>query len=258
CWLILIGWSLMGEAVSHAVLPGVVMAYVLDVPFALGALACGVLAVWLIGALRDSTALREDTTIGVVFTTMFAIGIMLISVVAVYLNMKHILFGSLLGLSGADTIQILVIAALTAALLIVKRRDLTLYAFDPAQAHVIGLSLSRLKTLVLFALALTVVVTLQTIGLVLVVAMLITPGATAFLLCRTHARMLLVAPILAALVSLVGLYLAFYIDVSPGGMVVTLQGAVFTAVYLGHPRTGIIARTYRRAAARRTPEPAPH
>lgn len=248
CWLILIGWSLMGEAVSHAVLPGIVIAYLLDLPFSIGALACGLLAVWLIGVLRDSTALREDTTIGIVFSTLFAIGITLISVVPSNVDLQHILFGSLLGVSTSDVIQVVVIALATAALLLIKRRDLTLYAFDPSQAHVIGLNLSRLKILLVLALALTVVVSLKTIGLVLVIAMLVTPGATAFLLCRTHSRMLIVAPLLAAAASIIGLYFAYYADASPGGMIVTLQGALFAVVYLAHPRTGLIPKT-RRARA---------
>lgn len=257
CWLILIGWSLMGEAVAHAVLPGVVLAYVLGLPFAIGALACALITVWLIGALRDSTALREDTTIGIVFSTMFAIGIMLVSVIPSNVDLQHILFGSLLGLSPGDAAQVILIAVATGALLIVKRRDLTLYAFDPSQAHVSGLSIRWLKTLLLVALALTVVVTLQTVGIVLVVAMLIIPGATAFLLCRTHSTMLVVAPALAASASIAGLYTAYYVDASPGGMIVTVQGLLFAAVYLGHPRRGVIPRACRTPGVRTRPRTRP-
>jgi manganese transport system permease protein len=252
CWLVLVGWSLMGDAVSHAVLPGVVLAYLLGVPFAVGALAFGLLAVVLIGVVRDTSRVKEDASIGVVFTTLFALGLVLVSVTPSQTDLFHILFGNLLGIGDADLIQVLALGAVALVVLVAKRRDLTLYAFDPTHAHAIGLSPRRLGALLLGLLALTTVVALQAVGVVLVVAMLITPGATAYLLTDRFDRMLVLAPALAAGCAVTGIYLSYYLDASSGGMVVLCQGAVFTAAYLFSPRHGVIAGLVRR----RLPAPA--
>ena len=233
CWLVLVGWSLMGDAVSHAVLPGVVIAYVLGAPFALGALVFGLLAVALIGAIRDTSRVKEDAAIGIVFTTLFALGLVLISVTPSQTDLNHIVFGNLLGVSDADLVQIGVLAAVALVVLIVKRRDLTLYAFDPTHAHAIGLSPRRLGALLLGLLAVTVVVALQAVGVILVVAMLIIPGATAYLLSDPIDRMLVVAPLVAAVFAVVGFTASYALDASPAGMVVLAQGVVFTCVHLG-------------------------
>jgi manganese transport system permease protein len=249
CWLVLIGWSLMGDAVSHAVLPGVVIAYLLGTPFALGALVFGLGAVALIGIVRSTSRVKEDAAIGVVFTTLFALGLVLISVVPSQTDLGHILFGNLLGVSVADLAQVLGLGAVTLAILLLKRRDLTLYAFDPTHAHAIGLNPRALGALLLGLLALTVVVALQAVGVVLVVAMLIIPGATAYLLTDRFARMLLISPTIALGCAIVGIYLSYYLDAASGGMVVLTMGAVFTLVYLFAPRHGVIGR--RISAARR-------
>lgn len=251
CWLVLIGWALMGDAVSHAVLPGVVLAYVLGVPFALGALAFGLLAVALIGGLRDSSRLKEDTAIGVVFTTLFALGLVLVSVIPSETDLVHILFGNLLGVSTADLVQVLVLAALAIAVLVAKRRDLTLVAFDPTHAFAIGLSPRRLSALLLVVLAVTTVMALQAVGVILVVALLIIPGATAYLLTDRFSRMLVLSPLIAGASAVVGVFASYYLDASPGGVVVLTMGIVFTLVYLFSPRHGLLARRLarRRAAA---------
>lgn len=176
CWLVLVGWSLMGDAVSHAVLPGVVIAYVLGAPFAIGALVFGFLAVALIGAIRGTSRVKEDAAIGIVFTTLFALGLVLISVTPSQTDLNHIIFGNILGVSVADLVQIAVLAAIAFTALVVKRRDLTLYAFDPTHAFAIGLSPRFLGALLLGLLALTSVVALQVVGVILVVAMLIIPA----------------------------------------------------------------------------------
>lgn len=242
CWLVLIGWSLMGDAVSHAVLPGVVIAYVLGVPFALGALVFGVLAVALIGAIRDTSRIKEDAAIGIVFTTLFALGLVLISVTPSQTDLGHIVFGSVLGVSRADFAQIAVLAVIVFALVLLKRRDLTLYAFDPAHAHSIGLNPRMLGALLLGMLACTAVVALQIVGVILVVAMLIIPGATAHLLTDRFSRMLWIAPILAAVCAIVGIYLSYWLDIASGGSVVLVQGVAFAFVYLLSPRHGVLAR----------------
>ena len=231
CWLVLIGWSLMGDAVSHAVLPGVVLAYLLGTPFAVGALVFGVAAVALIGIVRSTSRVKEDA--------------------ASQTDLGHILFGNLLGVSVADLVQVLGLGAVTLTILLLKRRDLTLYAFDPTHAHAIGLNPKVLGGLLLGLLALTVVVALQAVGVVLVVAMLIIPGATAYLLTDRFARMLLIAPSLAVACSIVGIYLSYYLDASSGGMVVLTMGAVFTLVYLFAPTHGVIGQRAAAAARRR-------
>lgn len=249
CWLVLIGWSLMGDAVSHAVLPGVVLAYMVGAPFALGALVFALIAVTLIGVVRNTSRVKEDAAIGIVFTSLFALGLVLISVTPSQTDLNHIIFGNLLGVSVPDLVQVLVLGVVAFAILILKRRDLTLYAFDPVHAHAIGLSPRRLGALLLGLLALTSVVALQTVGVVLVVAMLIIPGATAYLLTDRFSRMLLIAPVVSAACSIAGIYLSYYLDTASGGMVVLTQGAVFAVVYLFSPRQGLIGT--RLAKARR-------
>lgn len=250
CWLVLIGWSLMGDAVSHAVLPGVVLAYVVGAPFALGALVFGFLAVALIGLIRGTTRVKEDAAIGIVFTTLFALGLVLISSTPSQTDLNHIIFGNILGVSTIELIQIAVLAAVSFAVLFVKRRDLTLYAFDPTHAFAIGLSPRFLGALLLGVLALTAVVALQVVGVILVVAMLIIPGATAYLLTDRFGRMLVIAPVLSAAASVVGIYISYWIDAASGGLVVVVQGAVFALVYLFSPRQGLLGRMLARRRTR--------
>lgn len=246
CWLVLIGWSLMGDAVSHSVLPGVVLAYLLGAPFAVGALVFGLAAVAAIGVIRSTSRVKEDAAIGVVFTTLFALGIVLISVIPSQTDLTHILFGNLLGVGVDDLVQVLVLGAATVAVLLLKRRDLTLFAFDPAHAAAIGLRPRLLSALLLGCLAVTVVVALQAVGVILVVALVIIPGATAYLLTDRFGHMLVLAPLVAAVSAVVGLYLSYYLDTSSGGMVVVAMGAIFLVAYLFAPKHGLIGRRLRR------------
>lgn len=240
CWLVLIGWSLMGDAVSHAVLPGVVLAYVAGVPFTIGAVIFGFLAVALIGVVRGTSRVKEDAAIGIVFTTLFALGLVLVSVTPSHTDLNHIIFGNVLGISRADLIQIAILGAFVFTVLILKRRDFTLYAFDPVHAHAIGLNPRLLGAALLGLLALTAVVGLQAVGVILVVAMLIIPGATAYLLTDRLQLMLLIAPVCSAACAVTGLYISYHLDTAPGGMVVLTQGALFGVVYLFAPRHGVI------------------
>ncbi|QIN29073.1 metal ABC transporter permease [Brevibacterium luteolum] len=250
CWLVLIGWSLMGDAVSHAVLPGVVLAYVLDVPFAIGALAFGFLAVILIGTVRDTSRVKEDAAIGIVFTTLFALGIVLVSVTPSDTDLTHIIFGNILGVSRQDLTQILILTLAVLLVVLVKRRDFTLYAFDPTHAHAIGMSPRLIGAVMLALLAVTAVATLQIVGVVLVVAMLIIPGASAYLLTNRMSMMLILAPAISVGCSLIGLYTSYYADTASGGMIVLAQGFVFTLIYLFSPRQGVIARQLKRRRLR--------
>lgn len=246
CWLVLIGWSLMGDAVSHAVLPGVVLSYLVGAPFAVGAFVFGGFAVVVIGTVRATSRVKEDAAIGVVFTTLFALGLVLVSVTPSQTDLNHILFGNVLGVSDADIVQVVVLGLVVVLVLALKNRDFTLYAFDRVHAHALGLRPSRIRAVLLGLLALTVVVALQAVGVILVVAMVITPGATAYLLTNRMERMLLVAPALAAACSVLGLYLAYHVDVSAGGAVVLTQGAAFFVVYLCAPQRGVLATAWRR------------
>ncbi len=230
CWLVLVGWSLMGDAVSHAVLPGVVLAYIAGVPFLAGALVFGLLAVALIGVVRGSGRIKEDAAIGIVFTTLFATGLVLISITPSQTDLAHIVFGNVLGVSQGQLGQVTAVAAVVVAVLVLRRRDLVLWAFDPLHARAIGLSTARLGALMLVLLALTSVVALQVVGVVLVVALLIIPGATAQLLTLRFGRMLVLAPTTSVLSSVTGLYLSYWWDASPAGLIVVVHGVVFALV----------------------------
>lgn len=242
CWLVLIGWSLMGDAVSHAVLPGVVLAYIVGAPFAVGAVVFGFLAVALIGLVRDTSRVKEDAAIGIVFTTLFAAGLVLVSVTPSQVDLNHIVFGNLLGVSRNDLLQVAILGAVVVAAVLAKRRDFTLYAFDSIHAHTIGLNQRLLGAALLALLALTAVAALQAVGVVLVVAMLIIPGATAYLLTDSFGRMLVIAPLMSVAAAITGLYVSYHLDTASGGMIVVAQGLLFGLVYLFAPRQGVLTR----------------
>lgn len=255
CWLILMGWSLMGDAVSHAVLPGVALAYIIGIPFSIGAFVFGAGAVALIGVVKSTTKLKSDTVIGVVFTGLFAVGLAIVSRTPSQVDLMHILFGNVLGVTDGELWQVVILGALTLAVVLYKRRDLTLFAFDRTHAHVIGLNTRALSTLLLGLMALSVVVGLQAVGIILVVAMLITPGATAFLLTRSFDRMLILAASITTVASVAGIYASYYLDISTGAAVVLSQSLVFVLVYLFARRTGIIWQASNRRRLRRPTPP---
>lgn len=231
CWLTLMGWSLMGDAVSHAVLPGVVLSYVIGVPIAIGALLFGAGSVALIGLVNRTSRVKEDAAMGIVFTGLFALGLILVSVVPSQIDLFHILFGSVLGVSDSDLITAVAIGVPVTVLLLLRRRDLVLFAFDPTHAHALGMSTRRLELILLGALAFTVVVALQAVGVVLVVAMLVTPGATAYLLTDRFDHMLGIAVVGSVLACLIGTYLSFYLDTSTGGAIVVVLTLQFAIAY---------------------------
>lgn len=255
CWLILMGWSLMGDAVSHAVLPGVALAYIIGIPFSIGAFVFGAGAVALIGLVKSTTKLKSDTVIGVVFTGLFAVGLAIVSRTPSQVDLMHILFGNVLGVTDGELWQVVILGALTLAIVLYKRRDLTLFAFDRTHAHVIGLNTRALSTLLLGLMALSVVVGLQAVGIILVVAMLITPGATAFLLTRSFDRMLILAASITTVASVAGIYASYYLDISTGAAVVLSQSLVFVVVYLFARRTGVIWQAGNRRRLRRPTPP---
>ncbi|MGY5317700.1 metal ABC transporter permease [Neomicrococcus lactis] len=248
CWLVLMGWALMGDAVSHAVLPGVALSFIFGVPFAIGALVFAMLAVFLIGGLRDSSRLKSDAATGVVFTALFALGIVIISRTPSQVDLTHILFGNVLGTGPAELAQVLILGAITLAILLIKRKDLVLLAFDRVHAHALGLNASALHALLLGLLALTVVASLQAMGTILVVAMLIIPGATAVLLTRSFSKMLLISVFLGLASTIVGVYASYYFDLATGASVVLAQAVFFAIAYLFSPTGGIIPQWRLRRA----------
>jgi len=249
CFMTLKGWALMGDAVSHAVLPGVVLAYAFGLPFALGAFVFGVGSVGMIGWIRQHTRVKEDTVIGLVFTGFFALGLVLISKLRSSVDLSHILFGNLLGISDADVLQTVLIGLAVLAVLIVRRRDLLLFCFDPTHARTIGLRTGRLHYLLLTLLSLTAVAGLQAVGIILVVAMLVTPGATAYLLTDRFDRMTLLAVAAAVFATLLGVLLSYWIDASTAGCIVLVLTVQFVLVMVLAPRHGLLAARRRRLSA---------
>ena len=239
CYMTLKGWALMGDAVSHAVMPGVVVAYALGLPFSLGAFVFGVGSVALIGFVKQKSRIKEDTVIGLVFTGFFALGLVLVSKIKSNIDLMQILFGSPLGLSRSDVNQTLIISFIVISILLIFRKDLMLYCFDAKHARSIGINTGILHYLLLTLLSLSAVVGLQTVGIILVVAMLITPGATAYLLTDRFDRMTILAVISSSFSSILGVYISYWSDIETGGSIVLVQTLIFLIAFLFAPRYGI-------------------
>lgn len=242
CLLVLKRWSLMGEAVSHSVLPGVVLAYVIGIPFSIGAFVFGLGSALSIGYIKQKVRLKDDAVMGIVYTTLFALGLVLVSKIPSNIDLMHILFGYVLGISDADAWQTVGIAMLVAGVIIALRRSLLLYCFDSAHAQAIRLNVSFYHYLLLVLLALTVVASVQTVGLILVVAMLVIPGAIAHLLTDKFDKMLLIASGVSVLACVAGAYASYYFDVSTGGAMVLVLGVIFILTFIASPKYGILAR----------------
>jgi len=238
-YLTLKGWALMGDAVSHSVMPGVVVAYALGLPFSLGAFIFGVGSVALIGFIKQKSRIKEDTVIGLVFTGFFALGIVLVSKIKSNIDLHSILFGSPLGISLSDVKQTILISFLVVILLSIFRKDLMLYCFDPRHAKTVGINVIFLHYLLLTCLSLAAVVGLQSVGIILVVAMLITPGATAYLLTDKFDNMTIISVLSAIISSLIGIYVSFWFDLETGGSIVLAQTFIFLFAFLFAPRYGI-------------------
>ncbi|MDX2776348.1 metal ABC transporter permease [Streptomyces caniscabiei] len=246
CFLVLRRWSLMGDAVSHSVLPGVVLAYVFALPYSIGAFIFGLGGVLGIGYIKNKVRLHDDAVIGIVYTTLFALGLVLVSKIPSNIDLMHILFGYVLGISDGDAWQVGLIAIGVSVLVLALRRSLLLYVFDPSHARAIRMNVSFYHYLLLVLLALTVVASVQTVGVVLVVAMLITPGAIAHLWTDRFDRMLAIAATVSVFACIVGAYASYYFDVSTGGAMVLVLGIVFACTFLVAPRYGVLSRGRRR------------
>ncbi len=244
CFLVLKGWALMGDAVAHAVLPGIVLAYIAGLPLILGAFVAGMGSAVLTGYLAENSRVKQDTVMGVVFSGFFAVGIILFVAFPSDAHLDHILFGNMLGVGTADLWTAGLISAGVCAVLLVKWRDLLLHAFDPAQAQAMGLPVKVLHYGLLTLLSLVIVATLSSVGLILAIALLITPGAIAFLVVRSFGAMLVVSVSVCTLSMITGIYASFFIDVAPAPTVVLILTALF-----------LVAFTYRvqatKAASRR-------
>ena len=246
CFLVLKGWSLMGDAISHAVLPGIVLAYLIGVPLAVGAFCSGLFCAVGTGFIKSHSRVKEDTVMGVVFTGMFALGLVLFTKVETDQHLNHILFGSLLGIPRAQIIQTVVIGGATLLVTLVMRKDLLLFCFDPAHARSIGLDTTVLNYLLLSLVSLTIVAALQAVGIILVVAMLVTPGCFGYLLTDRFSRMMMLAVGSAVGSCLGGVYVSFFLNGSTGACIVLFQSAFFLAALVFAPKRGLLANRFRK------------
>jgi ABC-type Mn2+/Zn2+ transport system permease subunit len=249
-YIILQGMAFFGDALSHAILPGVVVAFLLNWPLSLGALIVGVLAAVGIGLLSERGEIREDTAIGIVFAGSFALGIAMISTVRSYaVDLTHILFGNVLGIANSDLWLVGVLGALILLTVVVLYKEFLVLAFDPTLAIVLRLPARFLRYLLLVLIALTIVVSLQTVGIALMLAMLVTPAAAAQLLTRRLPSMMLVAAGIGAFSNVTGLYLSFYYNIASGPAMVLTATAIFLAVFLFRPGRGYVWRAFTRIPA---------
>ena len=240
CYLVLKGWSLMGDAVSHAVLPGIVLAHLLALPLAVGAFAGGLACAVLTGYLKENSRVKEDTVMGIVFSGMFGLGLVMFTKIETDQHLLHILFGNMLGVTAADLVEAGIVAGGTLLIVLLKRRDLLLYCFDPQHARAIGLPVRVIHYTLLVLLALTIVASLKAVGIILVVAMLVAPGAIAYLLTDSFERMLIIAATVAIGSSVLGTLVSFHIDGATGPCIVLLQAAVFLLAFLLAPKHGVL------------------
>jgi manganese/iron transport system permease protein len=237
-YLMLKGWSLIGDALSHSIVPGVAGAYMLGLPFSLGAFLAGGLAAASMLFLNQRTGLKEDAIIGIIFTGFFGLGLFLISVSPVSVDVKTIILGNILAITPEDTLQLAIIGFISLGVLLLKWKDLMVAFFDENHARSIGLRPGRLKFIFFVLLSASCVAALQTVGAFLVIAMVVTPGATAYLLTDRFPRLLILSVAIGSVTSFLGAYFSFYLDGATGGIIITLQSVIFLAVFLGAPKHG--------------------
>ncbi len=248
-YLMLKGWSLIGDALSHSIVPGVAGAYMLGLPFALGAFAAGGLAAGAMLFLNQRTGLKEDTIIGLIFTSFFGLGLFMVSLSPTSVSIETITMGNILAITPEDTLQLAIIGVVSLTILIAKWKDLMVAFFDENHARSIGLKPDQLRAVFFVLLSASCVAALQTVGAFLVIAMVVTPGATAYLLTDRFPRILILSVTLGATTSFIGAYLSFFLDGATGGLIVSLQTLVFLATFFFAPKHGYFAARRRAAAA---------
>ncbi|WP_428032090.1 metal ABC transporter permease [Ancylobacter sp.] len=248
CYLMLKGWSLIGDALSHAIVPGVAGAYMLGLPFAIGAFFSGGLAAAAMLFLNQRTKLKEDAIIGLIFSSFFALGLFMVSLSPTSVNIQTIVLGNILTITPEDTLQLAIIGFVSLAILLVKWRDLMAVFFDEAHARSIGLKPTALKIMFFTLLSASTVAALQTVGAFLVICLVVTPGATAYLLADRFPRLLMIAVGIGAVTSFLGAYVSYFLDGATGGIIVVLQTLVFLIAFVFAPKHGMMAAR-RRAAA---------
>ena len=241
CYLMLKGWSLMGDALGHSIVPGVAGAYIIGAPFAAGAFFAGILAALGMAFVKQHSRLREDATIGLVFTTLFALGLLMASLHPTSVSIQTIVLGNILAIPDEDAMQVVVIAVISFVVLLFIWKDLMVTFFDETYARSIGLKTRTLKIVFFTLLSACTVAALQTVGACLVIALVVTPGATAYLLTDRFDRLIAIAVAIGTLTSFVGAYLSYFIDGATGGVIVTLQTLLFLAAFYFAPKHGVIA-----------------
>ncbi|MEP0521557.1 MAG: metal ABC transporter permease [Hyphomicrobiales bacterium] len=239
CFLILKGWALMGDAVAHAVLPGVVLAYVIGIPVAIGAFFAGMICALGAGYVQENSRVKQDTVLGVVFSGMFGLGLVMYLKVETNVHLDHILFGDMLGLSVQDTLITAAIAVFALAVIVAKRRDLLLFSFDPKHAGAIGLPVRALHYGLLALISLTIVGALSAVGIILSIALLIAPGAIAFLLTNRFDRMLIYSVLIAVGSSFLGIFASFHINSAPAPTIVLVMAILFVIVFLWNQKQAL-------------------
>jgi manganese/iron transport system permease protein len=252
-YLMLKGWSLIGDALSHAIVPGVAGAYMLGLPFALGAFLSGGLAAIAMLFLNQRTKLKEDAIIGLIFTAFFGLGLFMVSLSPTSVNIQTIVLGNILAITPEDTVQLVLIGGISLVILLLKWKDLMVAFFDENHARTIGLRPDFLKALFFTLLAASTVAALQTVGAFLVVAMVVTPGATAYLITDRFQRLIILAAGIGAVTSFVGAYASYFLNGATGGIIVVLQTLIFLTAFVFAPKHGLIAARRRRAHALEEP-----
>ncbi|WP_037085640.1 metal ABC transporter permease [Neorhizobium vignae] len=249
CYLMLKGWSLIGDALSHSIVPGVAGAYMLGLPFSIGAFFSGGLAAATMLFLNQRTKLKEDAIIGLIFSSFFGLGLFMISLKPMAVNIQTIVLGNILAITPEDTLQLAIIGFVSLAVLLVKWKDLMVTFFDESHARSIGLNPTALKIVFFTLLSASTVAALQTVGAFLVVCMVVTPGATAYLLTDRFPRLLVLAVIIGSITSFVGAYASYFLDGATGGIIVVMQTAIFLIAFVLAPKHGILAARRRAAQA---------
>ncbi len=251
-YLMLKGWSLMGDALAHSIVPGVAGAYILGLPFAAGAFFAGILAAVGMAFVKQRSRLREDAVIGLVFTSLFALGLLMASIWPTSVSIQTIVLGNILAIADEDVVQVAVIAAISLAVLALKWKDLMVTFFDESHARSVGLNPAALKVLFFTLLSACTVAALQTVGSCLVIAMVVTPGATAYLFTDRFGQLVIISVAIGVVTSFVGAYISYFLDGATGGVIVTLQSLLFLAAFYFAPKHGRIASRRRRMMAAET------